>query len=50
MEGAVDGVVLYNKTAYNIISVNHYTLFPLHPPLMNIDSLSRNLTLVISGA
>ena len=27
------GVVLYNKLVHNII--NHYTLFPLHPPLMN---------------
>ena len=31
------GVVLYNNTAYNIINVNHGTLFPLHPPLMNLE-------------
>ena len=30
------GVVLYDKTTYN--KVNHYTLFPLHPPLMNLES------------
>ena len=32
------GVVLYNKTA--LCNVNHYTLFPLHPPLRNVDSQS----------
>ena len=29
------GVVSYNKTAYN---ANHYTLFPLRPPLMNLEA------------
>ena len=31
------GVVLCNKLVYDIIIINHYTLFPLHPPLMNLD-------------
>ena len=31
------GAVLYNRLVYNIIK-NHYTLFPLHPPLLNLDN------------
>ena len=30
------GVALYNKTIIKH-HINHYTLFPLHPPLMNLD-------------
>ena len=30
------GLVLCNNLVYNIIQ-NHYTLLPLHPPLMNLD-------------
>ena len=32
------GVVLYSKLVYNIIN-NQYTLFPLHPPLRNVDRI-----------
>ena len=37
--GAVDGgsIIQSNSLSYN---VNHYTLFPLHPPLMNLDHSS----------
>ena len=30
------GVALYNKSSIRH-HINHYTLFPLHPPLMNPD-------------
>ena len=33
------GVVLYNPTSI-FHHINHYTLFPLHPPLLNLDRLS----------
>ena len=32
------GVVLYNKTSVQH-HINHYNLFPLHPPLMNLEAL-----------
>ena len=33
------GVALYNQLAYNSIYI-HYALFPLHPPLMNIEKFA----------
>ena len=36
------GVVLYSKLVYNVI--NHYTLFPLHPPLRNVEYQTQTQT------
>ena len=40
------GVVLYSKIVYKIKSI-HYTLFPLHPPLQNVERYIRRLLLIL---
>ena len=42
-------VVLHSKTSIQR-HVNHYTLFPLHPPLQNADPLPRGPDEFFSGA